>query len=270
MTHTPHFTRYALLVTAVCLCAGTAQAAEIHLRRTAQPAGKSVRLGDVAMVYRTDAEQAKTLRAIELFRAPRRGASRTWSIHDVQNALARRGVNLTDHRFSGSSQVVVGTPRAGTVATQSAASGDRTSDRQPPNEPMVVVATRALERGMLLTQFDVRQVSASSLTARVSRQKALRSVEMVVGMEVTRNLRQGSVLTENVVRRPILVRRGKPVQVTVYSGGIYIRTRAVAESDGALGDLISCRSTLDRKKRFFVRVTGREEVTVFARSASAR
>ena len=262
--------RFALFTIAACIIAATNQAAEIQLRPTAQPVGKSVRLSDVAVVYRTDRRQAETLGAIELFAAPRAGSSRTWHIRDIQNALARQGVNLTAHRFSGSSRVVVGTPRERTATTNRALSSDRTSGQPRPNEPMVVVATRALERGMLLTRFDVHEVPASSLDARRSRQKIMRSTESVVGMEITRNLREGSPISETAVRRPILVRRGKPVRVTVHSGGIQLRTDARAESDGALGDLISCQSTLDRKERYFVRVTGRDEVAIFARGASVR
>ncbi|MCH8923549.1 MAG: flagellar basal body P-ring formation protein FlgA [Planctomycetes bacterium] len=265
----PRFTRYALLVTAVCVTAITTQAAEIQLRPTAQPVGRMVRLSDVAVIYRTDRRQAAALGAIELFVAPRSGSSRTWHLRDVQNALARRGVKLTAHRFSGSSRVVVGTPRVRPAFTRVVTTGDRRSEQQI-DEPMVVVASRALERGMLITRFDVREVPASSLDTRATRQKVMRSTRGVVGMEITRNVREGSVLLESAVRRPILVRRGKPVRVTVYSGGIQIRTDARAEQDGALGDLISCQSSLDRRKHYFVRVTGRDEVAIFARGASAQ
>ena len=78
-----------------------------------------VTLGDVAEIASADARQTATLSAIELFPAPPRGEQRIVRVREIQDLLLLRGVNLTEHRFSGSSEVVVlaavARPPAGTL-----------------------------------------------------------------------------------------------------------------------------------------------------------
>lgn len=83
-------------------------AAEFQLRARCQPRGAIVRLGDVAEVLAADGSEAARLAATELFPAPPPGLQRVLRARELQDLLADRGIGLAEHRFSGSSQVIVG------------------------------------------------------------------------------------------------------------------------------------------------------------------
>jgi flagella basal body P-ring formation protein FlgA len=68
-----------------------------------------VTLGDVAEILAADARTAGELAAIELFPAPSTDRQRFVRVRQIQDALYLRGVDLAEHRFSGSSQIVLGT-----------------------------------------------------------------------------------------------------------------------------------------------------------------
>jgi flagella basal body P-ring formation protein FlgA len=89
---------------------GSSEAAEIILRNTCQSASTMVRLGDVAEIYASDEEQVKILSAVELMPAPASGGRRFLRAREIQEILAARGLNLTDHRLSGSSQIEITRP----------------------------------------------------------------------------------------------------------------------------------------------------------------
>jgi len=100
---------------------GSAPAAEFQLRRQSEPQGPLLTLGDLAEVVAADHREADALAAIELFPSPPPGGQRCIRLREIQDLLLLRGVNLAEHRFSGSSQVVVttanlqGPPRQSTV-----------------------------------------------------------------------------------------------------------------------------------------------------------
>jgi flagella basal body P-ring formation protein FlgA len=87
--------------------ASRAAAAELQLRAQCNAAGPVVTLGDVAQIDSADARQTASLAAIELFPAPAAGEQRTIQVREIQDLLLLRGVNLAEHRFSGSSEVAV-------------------------------------------------------------------------------------------------------------------------------------------------------------------
>ncbi len=96
-----------------------AVAADLRLRAQCNPAGPVVRLGDLAEIDSADARQSASLAAVELFPAPTAGEQRIIPVREIQDLLLLRGVNLTDHHFSGSSEVTVQT----VVARPSAPAG---------------------------------------------------------------------------------------------------------------------------------------------------
>jgi flagellar basal body P-ring formation protein FlgA len=91
------------------LAANPLTACELRLRTQCNPAGPVVTLGDVADIESADAQQSKSLAAVELFPAPGAGEQRLLSVREIQDLLLLRGVNLTEHRFTGSSEVAVQT-----------------------------------------------------------------------------------------------------------------------------------------------------------------
>jgi len=84
-------------------------AAELRLRSQCSPHGPVVTLGDVTDILTADEKQAGRLAAVELFPAPAATRQRILQVRELQDLLLMRGVNLAEHQFSGSSQVVVGT-----------------------------------------------------------------------------------------------------------------------------------------------------------------
>lgn len=87
--------------------AGPASAALFRLRARCQSSGAVVTLGDVAEISAADPRQADALAAIELFPAPPAPRQRFVRLREIQDLLLLRGVNLAEHRFSGSSRVTV-------------------------------------------------------------------------------------------------------------------------------------------------------------------
>ena len=103
-------------------------AAEFRLKSSSESHGPIVTLGDVADIVANSQTEIDTLAAVELFPAPVATRPRYVRLREIQDALLLCGVNLTEHRFSGSSQVMV------------TASG--ISDAQPDDEPVTFAMTR--------------------------------------------------------------------------------------------------------------------------------
>ena len=80
--------------------------------------------------------------------------------------------------------------------------------------------------------FGYRRVKLTGPTGRVV------TPEMLEGARAARALPAGAVLTERDVRRAYAVRRGAAVDLEVRRGSITARVRAIAASDGYLGDRI--------------------------------
>lgn len=94
---------------AVLVVCGSAagRAAEFRLKAQCQCQGSLVTLGDVAEIFAADREQAAKLARIELFPSPAATRQRFVRMREIQDLLLLRGVDLSEHRFSGSSQVAI-------------------------------------------------------------------------------------------------------------------------------------------------------------------
>jgi len=84
-----------------------AQGAELRLRSECVCQAAVVTLAEVAEIVAADPRQAEALAAIELIPAPPAGAKRFLRLREIQDCLILQGVNLLEHRFSGSSQVAL-------------------------------------------------------------------------------------------------------------------------------------------------------------------
>jgi flagellar basal body P-ring formation protein FlgA len=91
----------------VLALASATRAAEIRLRAQCAVSGGVVKLSDVAELSGEDHRQAESLGSLELFPAPPAGQQRFVRVRELQDLLLLHGVNLTEHQFSGSSQVTV-------------------------------------------------------------------------------------------------------------------------------------------------------------------
>ncbi len=129
---------------------------------------------------------------------------------------------------------------------------------------MAAFLTRSIERGELVRRADVELRPHAGALPRL----AVVSLEEVVGKEAVQGIRADSLLLANQVRSPYLVRRGERVSVTARTGGITVRTYALVQQDGGLGDLVAVQ-TIETKERYSARVSGLRELEVFAAGASA-
>lgn len=103
----------------------------------------------------------------------------------------------------------------------------------------VVVATRALARGTIISAADVklerRAVSAV-------RPESLTDPDQAVGQVVARPIAMAQTLGAGNVKLAHLIKRGDDVTLASVGGGISVRVRGKALADGALGDHISVRN----------------------------
>jgi flagella basal body P-ring formation protein FlgA len=130
--------------------------------------------------------------------------------------------------------------------------------------PAVVVASRSLPRGSLIHAEDVRLQPGVAVQGSA---RVFQSLEDVIGKEVTRGIVEGQILDDQWVRRPILVHKGEIVTVYARTAGIQIRTTARARDEGSRGEVVMVEA-LGERKTFFARVTGPQEVDVYAHAAS--
>ena len=102
------------LYTLVLLVSQAAGAAEITFRSEAVVARGIVRLGDVAEVVSSDANETRLLEGIALVPAPAADEPKLLKRQEVQQLLQLSGVALREHRFLGPqvTQVRTGTPAA--------------------------------------------------------------------------------------------------------------------------------------------------------------
>jgi flagella basal body P-ring formation protein FlgA len=111
--------------------------AELRLRQQCSPQSALVKLGDIAEIFTTDAKEADALKQVELFPAPASDQPRVLRVRELQDLLALRGLNLAEHRFSGSAQV------------QIAADKKRGVSDLPPSEQAMKRAQRRLQEAIL-------------------------------------------------------------------------------------------------------------------------
>lgn len=125
-------------------------------------------------------------------------------------------------------------------------------------ELAVVVATRPLPRGRLLTGDDLQRqrVSRTDLRGQYYTDAA-----ELVGQETGRSIRNGEVLDSTDVHAPRLVRRGQALLIEAGTDRMTVRMRGKALEDGRSGDLIRVRN--DSSRRIVeARVVGRDRVRV--------
>jgi flagella basal body P-ring formation protein FlgA len=132
--------------------------------------------------------------------------------------------------------------------------------------PAVVVAVRTIPKHTIVQPDDV-ELQRGIKSSKPASELIMR-IEDIVGRETTRTIVAGQYLEEDHVRQPLSIRRGDIVTVYARNSGLRVRTTARAKDDGSLGDLIAIESLLN-KQTFFARVTGIQEVEVYAHGIDA-
>ncbi len=109
----------------------------------------------------------------------------------------------------------------------------------------VLVATRPLPRGTLLTRDDVRLVERDLATLPFG---YVLDPAKAVGNQLKQPLTAGSVLLPSLIEGPRLIRRGESVIIIGSSAGLTVRMQGQALGDGAAGDWIKVRNPLTKKE----------------------
>jgi len=122
----------------------------------------------------------------------------------------------------------------------------------------VPIASHALNKNDIITAGDIRiekhdrKSMAGISTARPSALK---------GQAARAPITAGSIITEDLVMKPILVEKAMAVSVTYATGGLHLTLRGKANESGALGDMISVLNP-QSKKTLFATVTGPGTVAI--------
>ncbi|MEM9600902.1 MAG: flagellar basal body P-ring formation chaperone FlgA [Pseudomonadota bacterium] len=109
-----------------------------------------------------------------------------------------------------------------------------------------VTTTRALQRGAILRPADVTGPYAQ---------------DDYVGLELTRSVRAGAVLTLRHVREPLLVKRNETVTLVFRQGALSMETTGRALAEGGEGARIAVMNSASRK-RIIGRIIGPGTVEV--------
>jgi flagella basal body P-ring formation protein FlgA len=106
------------------------------------------------------------------------------------------------------------------------------------------IARRPIQAGHLIESEDV---SLETREGPIVQFSSWRGTDSVLGSVARRDVSPGAVVTEQCVRRPIEVQRGRPVEVWTVASGLQLRMQAVAETSGVRGASILVRSAFAKK-----------------------
>ena len=190
--------------------------------------------------------------------------------HDLWNVKVEADAKLVDaaQQLGGNVQLAGGEPPW--VGRQ------RLSVMGPGNQPitllyakverleMTVFVVQPIKRGDLIRRSDVElRPHLGALPA-----QAAISLDAVIGKEAIQGLRPDSIVQTNQIRSPIVVLRNERVSVRARAAGVSVRTYAMAQQDGGMGDLVMVQS-IASKERYAARVVGVRELEIFTAGASA-
>lgn len=116
----------------------------------------------------------------------------------------------------------------------------------------VAVSTRNLQRGEKLNESDfvMRRTNTSSIG-----QSYLDSETTLLGMEVNRPIRSGSIIKVHDIREPIVIAKGDSVTLEANQGALQVSSVGIALANGRMGEQIRVQNS--RSKRIVdARVTG--------------
>lgn len=130
--------------------------------------------------------------------------------------------------------------------------------------PRAVVAINAIARGERIRPGDV---ALEPVKPGSPQRITFESLDEVIGKEAARTIAAGQTLDNQLVRSPLLVKRGDVVDVFARAGGVQVSTKARAREEGSHGDLINVELLKDRRP-LIARVCGIQEVEILAAAPS--
>lgn len=201
-------------------------------------------------------------RAIQKYLQERDPESRLWQAQvELDDSQVREVLQSGENIVVGRHEVAINGKISFHIASGNpVASLDASISATVAPQSGVLVAVRPISRGDLIRREDLRW--DASAVANPNRPGAER-LEDLVGKQATRSIAENRVVALADIRRPVLVDRGRVVEVTAKNAGVIVKAVARSQEDGALGDLVKVES-LDTGEVYLTQVTGTREVAVFA------
>ena len=109
----------------------------------------------------------------------------------------------------------------------------------------VVVASRSLSRGEVLTENDFKRVKYDMSQLPVG---YIEDPVYGIGMELKRRLATGVPLTASMMKKPHIIKRGQQVSIVARAGGMEVRMSGKALAHGAVGERIRVLNVRSKKK----------------------
>ncbi len=126
----------------------------------------------------------------------------------------------------------------------------------------VYVPARTLSTGEIIVEGDLQTITVPE---RDLSSNAVVDMNSLVGMEVKRTLREGSIIRKNAIAAPLLVRKKDLITLTVQTNQMRLTTQGQAMDDGAMGDVIRVMN-LTSKKVISAVVSGKQSANVVVAS----
>jgi flagella basal body P-ring formation protein FlgA len=108
----------------------------------------------------------------------------------------------------------------------------------------VVIASRSISKGDILSKFHLSVVEKEIGN---SYMKYFSSTDGLMGKEITRNINAGEIIKPNLVKNPLVIKRGELVSIISRKIGLEVRSIGKALQNGALGDTIRVTNTKSKK-----------------------
>ncbi|GHT26063.1 hypothetical protein FACS18942_02740 [Planctomycetales bacterium] len=98
----------------------------------------------------------------------------------------------------------------------------------------IICASRSLPKGHIINESDL---TLTALENNINVDGFTKTSE-ILGMETTSQIREKSVLSQSVLKRPAWVKKGDVVSVRSINNGIIVKTNGIAQEDGAENDTV--------------------------------
>jgi len=122
----------------------------------------------------------------------------------------------------------------------------------------VVVSERVLNKDRIIEADDIR---VDRKWCRRIPLNTVSSLEEAVGKRIAQSVRPNMEIRRNMLKEPILVKRGKVVRIILDTGPMQIIATGLSEEDGMQGSIIRVRN-MSSKRTIFARVLGESIVGV--------
>lgn len=116
----------------------------------------------------------------------------------------------------------------------------------------VVVAAKPLTAGQVITPNDVmlRRLPVQNFAGR----QIFTDLAQVEGSQTMMSVTSGTIITQNIIQAPLVVKAGQMVTVHVFSGDVVLSLDAIADQNGRIGDTIMLTNP-SSGRRFMAEVT---------------